>query len=372
MNTRQAQIQNEAFRIWDKTGNGTLAMCTGSGKSRVGIMAHKKYPGRNLLLVPTEKLRDVDWRKEFEKWGEDYSSITAMCYASAYKIKGEHYDLVIADEIHNGLSDEYRKFFKNNTYDRILGLSATIESDRERILDELKCPIVFQYTLTQAIEEKVVSPYQITLIYHTLDNKHKNIKAGSKSKGYFMQTEAKQYEFITRKINKLRYAGMFQQEQFAIFERMRFLYNLPSKIPITKNLIDKLKKDKKRIVLFSESTKSLDQITRFAIHSNKKSDRNDEIYEKFNNKKISIIGAAKKIKEGANLTEVDALIIHSYNGRLLNTVQRIGRAIRWREGHVADIYVIVTLNTQEESWMDNLTNEGLDLREPVVVRSKDL
>lgn len=372
LNSRQNQIQNEAFRAWDKTGKGTLAMCTGSGKSRVAIMAHQKYPGKNILLVPTEKLRDVDWRNEFEKWGENFDSIEAVCYASAYKLKGNHYNLVIADEIHNGLSDAYREFFKNNTFDKVIGLSATIEEDRERILDSLGIPIVFTYNLTTAIEEEVVSPYHVTLIYHTLDDKTKNIKAGSKAKGYFYQTEAKQYDYLSKNIWKFRMTRQFQMEEFAIYNRMRFLYNLQSKIPVTKKLLTQLKRDKKRVVLFSQSTKALDQITSLSIHSNKDNAENDSIYERFNNKKISLIGAANKIKEGSNLTDVDALVIHSYNGRLLNTVQRIGRAVRWREGHSAEIYIIVTLNTQEEIWLDNLTTDGLDLRNPTIIRSKDL
>ena len=96
---KQEEIQQLGLSSWENNGcNGTLEMCTGSGKSKIGVLAHAKYPGKNLLLVPTEVLRDVDWRKEFEKWGYDFN-IEAMCYASAYKLKDQEYNLVIADEI---------------------------------------------------------------------------------------------------------------------------------------------------------------------------------------------------------------------------------------------------------------------------------
>jgi len=54
--------------------------------------------------------------EEFDKWNVDSTNVQIICYQSAYKLKGLHYDIVICDEIHLGLSPKYRKFFKYNTY----------------------------------------------------------------------------------------------------------------------------------------------------------------------------------------------------------------------------------------------------------------
>lgn len=369
---KQEEIQQLGLSSWENNGcNGTLEMCTGSGKSKIGVLAHAKYPGKNLLLVPTEVLRDVDWRKEFEKWGYDFN-IEAMCYASAYKLKDQEYNLVIADEIHNSLSEELIKFYQNNKCNKILGLSATISKQEHKKLEEINAEVVYKYTLTQAINDKVVSPYYVTINLHTLDNVTKNIKAGSKVKGFFQQSERKAYDYLSKQIMQLRIAGKYDVERMVILKRMRLLYDLPSKLLIAKKILKRLQSEGKRVVIFGESITSLDLLTEYAIHSKKTKKQNDQIYTDFNNQTINEIASAKKIKEGVNLTNVDALLIYSFNSKLRDIIQRIGRSIRFREEHIAEIIIIVTKDTQEENWIEYLEKGGLDLRNPTYIPSNRL
>ena len=69
---------------------GMVAMATGSGKSRVAVEVAKYYfnPEHDYhaaLLVPTEKLRDENWKEEFEKWEARniWKHTERLCYASA-------------------------------------------------------------------------------------------------------------------------------------------------------------------------------------------------------------------------------------------------------------------------------------------------
>jgi superfamily II DNA or RNA helicase len=86
------------------------------------------YPndlGTNLgLVVPTEKLRDENWKEEFDKWGatELWSKNTKTMLCSASKI--DYIDLLILDEGHNitALSSE---IFKNNKVKNVVLLTAT-------------------------------------------------------------------------------------------------------------------------------------------------------------------------------------------------------------------------------------------------------
>ena len=69
-------------------------MATGVGKSKVFIMLCveilKLNPDAKLcLLVPTEKLRDHNWKEEFDKWGhaDIYKKLDRYCYVSAKKVR---------------------------------------------------------------------------------------------------------------------------------------------------------------------------------------------------------------------------------------------------------------------------------------------
>ena len=67
-------VQGRARLAWNKTRKGTLAMATGTGKSKLAVdrvreLLKEKKHARVLLVVPTQRLRDTNWKAEFEKWG---------------------------------------------------------------------------------------------------------------------------------------------------------------------------------------------------------------------------------------------------------------------------------------------------------------
>ena len=74
-------------------GNVLLSMATGAGKSKIPIDYIKANPdiSKVAILVPTEELRDNNWREEFEKWDAlDIweNKVESHCYASGSKVKG--------------------------------------------------------------------------------------------------------------------------------------------------------------------------------------------------------------------------------------------------------------------------------------------
>ena len=94
--------------------------------------------------------------EEFHKWGKiNYlDRVEILCYQSAYKLQNQHYDIVVCDEIHLGLSPEYRKFFDNNTYDSLICMTATLPEEPEyrKILSDLNGDtIVETATITRFI-----------------------------------------------------------------------------------------------------------------------------------------------------------------------------------------------------------------------------
>lgn len=357
-------MQQKALAAWKNAGElGTMEMCTGSGKSRVAVLAalemYKIKPDcRILLLVPTQDLRDNNWEDEFKKWeAEDaWKQVEAMCYASAHKLDGEHFDLVIADELHRSLSEVYGQFYEKNDYDRLIGLSATI-APRLRSLCDGVCPVAFKYTLEQGIEDGIIVPYEITVIEHNMDAQTKNVRAGSKQKP-FMTTEAKHYDYLNKRFNQTifgsrKVANAKTAEnmiKFAALQRARFLYGLPSKIEPAKKLLTQLIARGKRVIVFSESVDLLIDLGIPAIHSRQSDAENTKILEDFNKKRLNVIGSAKKLQEGMNLTNVNALLMLSYNSTEQGFIQKAGRILRWEAGKIGEMYIFKTLDTKEEKW----------------------
>jgi len=124
--------QKKAINAWAKRKfTGTIIAGTGFGKSRCGVIAAGKTldatdNAKAIVLVPTTQLQ-AQFRDEFSKWDYEHvlDRVDIVCYASAYKIENEHCDIVVCDEVHLGLSPEYRKFFENNTWNRLLCMTAT-------------------------------------------------------------------------------------------------------------------------------------------------------------------------------------------------------------------------------------------------------
>ena len=134
VNTVRGIVQEEAKQAVIKNNGGMIAMATGSGKSRVAVEVAKYYINsidKSLsLLVPTEKLRDENWKEEYSKWGADYlwSPTIRLCYASASKIQNKDFELAILDEGHN-ITELSSEFFSNNKVERTVLLTATPPSD---------------------------------------------------------------------------------------------------------------------------------------------------------------------------------------------------------------------------------------------------
>lgn len=212
-------IQDEGLTYW-KNNNcfGALAMATGAGKSRCGVLAARysidaflitptpKREPKVLLVVPTEVLRDTNWAEEFEEWKEKEiwdNYLTRCCYVSLNKYKDEDWDLIILDEAHH-ITPSSAEFFKNNKVARIISLTATPPEDREKkaLLKDLS-PVVFIYPLEEAEEDGIVAPFDIICIKTYLDSKTKNIEAGNAKKRWF-QTEYDKYWYVSGNLDKLR------------------------------------------------------------------------------------------------------------------------------------------------------------------------
>lgn len=359
----QDLLQEEMLAIWKKTRKGTVVGATGSGKTKVAIkaiveMLESNPKAKILLAVPTTKLRDEGWKDEFKKWGYEklWNKVDRSCYVSLSGYSGKTFDLLVADECHNFTANNI-EFFSQNKVLSILGLTATppVDDIKKSIL-KLYCPIVFVYKLDQAVEAEVIAPYHVYVVESYLDAVKKNITGGTKA-APFMTTEEASYKWLTKSIGGLMYDKNPKNEQalkFRLLARTRFIYNLPSKTAIAKALLDKIDDGEKRILVFCGSIAQSQDLCGSSVYH---SQSGNIAFQKFQAKKLNRLGCVKALNEGVNLTDLDIGVIVQLNSNPKDTIQRIGRLLRLREGHFAEIYIIVCKQTQDEKWFQKAVSE---------------
>lgn len=361
VNKVREKVQNEAKQaVIANGGTGMIAMATGSGKSRVAVELAKHYAASSLfaykeiaVIVPTEKLRDENWLEEFEKWeaASLWTETTRLCYASASKVNNRDFELAILDEGHN-ITELSSEFFLNNNVKRTVLLTATPPDDKvkRQILSDLGIDLVYELTLDQAVRLGFVAPYKITVITVPLDATTKNIPGGTKAKP-FMTTEAACYNYWNKRVQGAMFDETPQGKaklKFAILGRMQFIYKIPSKTAVIKFLLDKVIPEDDRTIIFCGNIEQAEEVCPTFYHSKS----GNQSYDAFKAEKINRLSCVKAVDEGHNLPNVDSGIIGQLNSGEKQLIQRIGRTIRFRPGHEAHLYIIVSEGTQDEKWLE--------------------
>jgi len=365
VNLIREKVQAEAIQAVIANNGGMVAMATGSGKSRVAVELAKYYfkPENDYhaaLLVPTEKLRDENWKEEFEKWDARnvWKHTERLCYASASKVKGMEFPIAILDEGHN-ITELASEFFMSNEIERAVLLTATPPNDlvKVEILRRLGIELVYELTLDQAVRLGFVAPYKITVITVPLDNVTKNIPGGNKTNP-FMTTESATYSYWNKRVQSCMNDQTPQGRgklKFAILGRMQFIYKIPSKTQVIKYLLDKVIPKEDRTIVFCGNIQQAEEVCPTFYHSKS----GNAFYDAFKSETINRLSCVKAINEGHNFPGVDSGIIGQLNSKEKDLVQRIGRLIRFRPGHEAHLYIVISESTQDEKWLETAI-ENLD------------
>jgi len=287
-------------------------------------------------------------------------NVERTCYISMNKLHGQHYDLVVLDEVQN-ITVNNSRFFEQNTADEIICLTATLPESREKrdILYNLDLHVVYHVSLDEAVEWGLVSPYKITIVETKLNTSLKNVKAGNKLRP-FMQTEYDAYIYLTKKIISLQEEDDANSKylQMLIFSRMRLIYDLESKTEIGEFILANVIPKNERTLIFCGSIKQADRLNPYSFHSKSK---NSESFDGFLNEGINRLSCVNSLNEGHNIPNLDNALVIQLNSKELNLVQRIGRIVRYRDGHIARVYIIMCKNTVDENWtLKSLSNFDSD------------
>jgi superfamily II DNA or RNA helicase len=370
----QDRAQSEAIQAF-KANNylGCIFMATGSGKSKIAItmsnqiVTHEGEP-KILLVVPTTKLRDENWKDEYYKWGLGHiweKNVTTCCYTSLFKYEGQTFDLVILDEGHN-ITPNNAEFFSNSVVRSCVLLTATKPTDQAKVLTLQKIGLksVFELSLDECVTLGLVSPYDVYVITMPLNHTDKYIRAGGK-KTKWDTTERLQYQYLSIQCSNA-------PSKVNYLKRMRFIYDLKSKTEVARLVLQHVIPKHLRTIIFCGSTDQADKVCEWRYHNK----TNDKDYIRFKAGIIDRMSCVNAVNEGHNIPMLDVAFIVQLNSKELDLFQRIGRFLRYRPKHRGKIIILITGDTVEKEWWykasqninpDNITMISLhDLRHELV------
>jgi len=378
-NLNKDEEQQAHLQLWKESGcKGTSIAVTGLGKTRMGLLAIAEtledHPERRaLVIVPTENLRDNEWVNEFYSWNLMHllDQVEFHCIQTAYKMSNKHWNVVVIDEVHTTLSPEYRKFYEQNTWNRIYGLTATIpENEEYKVFLQKIAPIIHTTNTKDALNLGLISPYKVFNLgvsftaeeakaYNKIDQMYN--AAVSKLGGIFD---------AFRNATIYRSKGTAEQKKWAnIFyvmmqKRKQLCYNASAKVHVIKQIVEKFP-DRKGLI-FSESIEFANGIQEaigdecVTFHSKLKAKDRKAVLTAFSSNYKRIISSVKALNVGFNVPDCSLGICAAGSSKALDNIQRRGRTVRLQEGKTAIYVNLYVKGSQEVKWVRKRTQNDFN------------
>jgi len=375
--------QNEAFEAWNKNGKkGIIEMATATGKTLVGFMAiealaQTKRKGVVRIFAHSKAILNQWKREAIDKLGlianvnEDYKEsiycngleIHFNTLQTVYK-RPEDFptDLLIVDEVHHGAAFEFRKALSVDCKWK-MGLSATIEGDvKTNILERELGPIVYSFSLKEALEKGVLPKFEWKLhtVYLSIEEEKEfeNISKKISNKFKYISNDVETIQKITGKekeviedlydfvklVEKARYKKIdlpdeWRLLQSLILQRRWLIHRSRPKLDHAIELA-KCLSTKNKVIVFTMDIESCNLIGNellqsndnvFVVHSDIGEDVNKRIVQ-FKNAKYGVLIGARMLDEGIDIPDAEIGINVSSSKTRLQLVQRMGRILRMQKG----------------------------------------
>ena len=310
-----------------------LVAATGTGKTVISAFDYKNFRKNNksskLLFVAHRKeilqqaqatfkgvLKDNNfgdlWVDGLEPGSNEYvfaSVQTLNNRLKEIKLSPEYYDFIIIDEVHHISASTYRPILNYFQPKVLLGLTATPERmDGENILEDFCNRIAAEIRLPEALNKKLLSPFQYFGITDSIDltkvRWEKGKYVASELTSLYTKNDIRVGEIIsnlhkyTNDIHDVRAIGFCVTIEHATFMAEKF--NLAG-----------LKAE---------------------YLSSKNSNIRDEIREKFRKKEFNYLFVVDIFNEGVDIPEIDTVLFLRPTESLTVFLQQLGRGLRLAEG----------------------------------------
>lgn len=357
--TVRDKIQKEACEaIINNKFQGIIDVSPRVGKSRILIMTLRKLKKKVPILItyPTNNIKE-SWEEELEKWNYDDDHITFINQRSLHTLSKKElneYSVIVSDECHS-LSPaqlSHLMSFKG----QVLGLSGSInKTTKDRLEAFLGLVTIYQYTVSEAVEDEIISDYRIKIITLPLNSKIKYIDAGSKKKP-FKTTEEAHYKYLTRQFvqassweaenNKLALKDREPSKEgwikSLIGTRARAIYSYKSKIELCKKLLTKLEG---KVLVFTGLTDN-----DICAHKYDSKTEEDNL-TLFKEGKIKQIQVVEQVSMGQTIPGLKQGVFHQLKSNSELMLQKALRMCNYEDGIPATIYILCYENTNDEKWV---------------------
>jgi len=312
------------------------------------------------LVVAPKKSIFKSWIDDAEKFNLKFllDHITFSTYRSLVK-QNLNYDVVYLDECHSLLNthNPWLKIFKG----KIIGLTGTPPKNKYSVkgkMVEKYCPIVYSYITDEAINDKILNDYEITVHFLEMDGDN-TMRKSSKNRTWYT-SEIKSYDYWTNRYNQ---SETGKQRQISSVMRMKDMQAYPSKAVYAKKLLDQ---SIEKCILFANYQEQADNLCEHSYHSNNPdSDKNFEMFVKGDINKLSCV---LQLSEGVNIPGLkEGIIMHAY-GNNRKSSQRIGRLLRLNTDDKAIVHILCYKNTVDVKWvkdaLENLDQSKINWYDP--------
>ncbi|TDE07788.1 DEAD/DEAH box helicase [Flavobacterium sandaracinum] len=310
-----------------------LVAATGTGKTVISAFDYKSFRANNkssrLLFVAHRKeilqqakatfqgvLKDNNfgelWVDGLEPASNEYVFASVQTLNNRLKninLSPEYYDFIIVDEVHHISASTYRPILNYFKPKVLLGLTATPERmDGENILDDFCGRIAAEIRLPEALNKKLLSPFQYFGITDSIDLTNVKWEKGkyvaSELTSLYTKNNVRVGEIIRglekylNDINDVRAIGFCVTVEHAVFMTEKFnLAGLKAEVLTSKNSSDR-----------------------------------EKIREQFKKKEFNYLFVVDIFNEGVDIPEIDTVLFLRPTESLTVFLQQLGRGLRLAEG----------------------------------------
>ena len=319
----------DAERLIHNRFKNLLVAATGTGKTVISAFDYKRYklnnPRARLLFVAHRKeildqaqetfkhvLRDNNfgefWGYGIEPSSYDYLFASVTTLSNRIKdldLVDDFYDFIIFDEVHHISASSYRPILERFKPKIILGLTATPERmDGEDILKDFCNTIAAEIRLPEAVNRKLLSPFQYFGISDSIDLSKINWKNGK----YEINELTKLYTEDDRRVGEIL-AGC--EKYLTDINEVRALGFCVSQ--------DHAKYMAEKFVLAGLKAD-------FLVSSHEKN--RDNVRNSLRKKEINYLFVCDIFNEGVDIPEIDTVLFLRPTESLTVFLQQLGRGLR--------------------------------------------
>jgi hypothetical protein len=355
---RQLEFAKAYLNRAEKYRKGALLyLCPRFGKIRCSCIAMQEmgWP-KTLIAYPDDPVKK-SWEKEFLEIGFDDSNIQFTTHRSLEKHVREKWDLLILDEIHL-LSEAQKEAVNKIEAKEVLGLTGTMTEWTERDIGrDLGLYTVAYYPIEQAIEEGVITDYEITVVKVPLDTRDKIYKKGTRS-------EKQQFDAYGGVIEKNKAEGV---DTFKLrLGRMRIIQNSVAKLKATKWILSQAPQE--RILVFCGVTAIADKLGCPSYHNKSKE---KHLFDEFASGKGNHLAVCKLGNTGVTYKPLNRVIVNYFDSNGENLAQKLNRAMAMEYENLSKKAFITIISSNEPvelSWL----NKALEFFSPEKVKYADI